>query len=379
VGLDTFVDPRREGGQVNQNCGGAVCTLDRIEGKEYLRYPTFPVHVAIIRGTSADTAGNITLEDEPVTLGILPLALAARNSGGKVIAQVRRLVQHGTLKPAQVVVPGILVDAVVVAPDQSVSGGKELNSALTGEIRLPLESIQPLPLDARKVIVSRANAEIRPGMVVNLGVGIPVDIPRIALEWGTIAQTTFFPEHGSVGGVPGDRSIFGTNINPDCIMDSADVFDFFRGGGLDATFLGFGQIDQRGNVNVSRFADIIPGCGGFIDITHKTKKVVFCGTLTSGGLETKISHGALSIVKEGLHRKMVRAVEQLTFNAACAMSRNQDVTYITERAVFKLESSGLVLSEIAPGIRLQEDLLQNVDFEVKIGSNLVTMDEKYFT
>lgn len=378
VGINTFVDPRLCGGKVNQKTGANIVSLERVQEKEYLLYPTIPVNVAIIRGTTADMNGNVTLEDEPVSLGVRMLAMAARNCGGKVIAQVRRLAQRGSLKPAQVVVPGILVDAVVVDPEQSVSGGTALNPALTGEIRLPLEVIPPLPLDARKVILRRAAEEVRPGTVVNLGVGIPVDIPRIALEAGVVDGMTFFPEQGSIGGVPGGRAIFGTNINPEGLLDSTDVFNYFLGGGLDTTFLGFGQIDSSGNVNVSKFGNIMPGCGGFIDITHRTKKIVFCGTFTSGGLAIEVQGGGLNIIGEGKNRKLVREVEQITFNAQNAHARNQEVTYVTERAVFRLESSGLVLTEIAPGVQLEKDVLKNMDFRVAVSRELKQMKDGFF-
>lgn len=375
VGLNTFVDPRLEGGRVNSNTTSDLCSLLVIGGKEYLSYPTFPIDVAIIRATTADTDGNLTLEDEPVTLGIATLAMAAKNSGGKVIAQVRRLAQARSLKPRQVVVPGLLVDAIVVDPDQSISGGRELSPALTGEIRLPLQAIDPLPLDTRKVIVRRAAEELGEARIINLGVGIPVEIPRIALEAGIIDRLTFFPEHGSVGGVPASREIFGANINPDAIIDSTQVFDYFQGGGLSATFLGFGQIDELGNVNVSKFNGIVPGCGGFIDITHRTPKVVFCGTLTAGGLEAQVKDGQVVITKEGKFHKLVPRVEQVTFSAKNAIARGQDVTYVTERAVFKLTPRGPVLTEIAPGIRLEEDVLANIDFPVQVSPELKTMDQ----
>lgn len=378
VGLNTFVDPRIEGGRLNQRTTADICSLQVVDGKEYLCYPTFPINVAIIRGTTADTHGNITLEDEPVTLGIATLAMAAKNSGGKVIAQVRRLAEVGSLKPRQVVVPGIMVDAVVVDPDQTISGGKELNPALTGEIRMPLEAIEPLPLDIRKIIVRRAAAELGEARIVNLGVGIPVEIPRIALETGIIDRLTFFPEHGSVGGVPAGREVFGANINPDAIIDSTQVFDCFQGGGLDATFLGFGEIDELGNVNVSKFNNVVPGCGGFIDITHRTKKIVFCGTLTAGGLEAKVKDGKLVISKEGRFRKLVKRVEQITFNAENAKRCGQEVTYVTERAVFKLTAQGPVLTEIAPGVHLQENIMDNIGFPVQVSPGLKTMDQIYF-
>jgi len=378
VGINTFVDPRFEGSKMNKKTIEDIGSLITIEGKKFLCYPTFPVNVAIIRGTTADTNGNISLEDEPVKLGIFTLAMAVKNSGGKVIAQVRRIAQPGSIDPKQVEVPGILIDAIVVDPEQLITGGKELNPILTGEIRIPLETVKSLPLNDRKVIVRRAVREIGDSKIINLGVGIPVGIPMILLKESSIDNLSFFPEHGSIGGIPAGREIFGTNINPDAIIDSTQVFDYFQGGGLDATFLGFGQIDQLGNVNVSKFNNIIPGCGGFIDITHKTHKVIFCGTLTAGGLKTEVKNGKLKIIQEGRFKKMIRRVEQVTFSGKNATLRNQKVIYITERAVFKFESGGLTLTEVAPGIRLEEDVLSNIEFLVRVSENLKIMDGKLF-
>jgi len=379
VGINTFVDPRLEGGKFNEKTKEDIVSIITIEENIFLCYPTFPVDVAIIRGTTADTNGNISLEDEPVKEGIYTLAIAAKNSGGKVMAQVRRITQPGTIHPKNVVVPGIFVDTIVIDPEQSFSGGKKLNPSLTGEIRSPLETIEPLPLNDRKIILRRAFREIGDLKIINLGVGIPGDIPRILLEErGSMEDVRFFIEHGSIGGVPAERGFFGTSVNPEATIDSTQVFDSYLGGGLDLSFLGFAQIDQLGNVNVSKFNNIIPGCGGFIDITHKTHKVVFCGTLTAGGLKTEVKNGKLKIIQEGRFKKMIRRVEQVTFSGKNAALRNQEVIYITERAVFKLESELLTLTEIAPGIRLEEDVLSNIEFPVRVSKNMKIMDGKLF-
>lgn len=378
VGLNTFVDPLLEGGRMNRAGDAPLASRIEIGGEPYLRYDLAPIQVALLRGTTADKHGNISLEHEPVSLGVKTLAMAVKNSGGKVIVQVSRMTQAGTLHPRMVEIPGIYVDAVVVDPDQDRAGGARLSPALTGEIRLPIEQIGTVPHGLTRVIVNRAADEIGESRVVNLGVGIPVEIPKMLVERGEADRATFYPEHGSVGGVPGERAIFGTNVNPDAIVDSTQVFDFFLGGGLDITFLGFGQIDSRGNVNVSKFNGIVPGCGGFIDITHRTRRVVFCGTFSAGGADIEIANGRVSIRAEGKHAKFVPAVEQVTFNSDEALRKGQDVHYVTERAVFSLRPGGLVLEEIAPGVDVKRDVLERIPFEVSVSPTLAIMNPRYF-
>ena len=299
-------------------------------------------------------------------LGVRTLAMAARACGGKVIVQVKRLVKRGSIDPQKVVIPGIMVDMVVVDENQAPSGGK-MNPALTGEIRIPISALEPLPLDAAKVISRRAAREItKQCAVVNLGVGIPVNIPMIQVEDGADQDTIFFPEHGAIGGVPAERAIFGTNVNPEAIIDSTDVFRYYRGGGLTQSFLGFGEFDQYGNVNVSKFNGIIPGCGGFIDIAHKTPKLVFCGSFTAGGAKIEIGGGRLHILQEGKYRKIVEKVEQITLNGQEALKKGQDITYVTERAVFHLTSAGIELVEYAPGVDIQKDILDLIPFTILV-------------
>lgn len=379
VGIGTFVDPDVEGGCINARATTPLSQRVNIDGEIYLRYGAEPVHVALLRGTTADEHGNISLEDEPVSLGVKTLAMAAKASGGKVIVQVRRITQGGALHPRMIEIPGIFVDAIVVDPDQSVSGGAVLNPALTGQTRLPLQHIEPLPPSVSRIVVSRAADEIGAHQIVNLGVGIPVDIPKILVERGLSDQAVFFPEHGSIGGVPGDRAIFGTNINPQAIMDSTQVFEYFLGGGLDMTFLGFGQIDAQGNVNVSKFNGIIPGCGGFVDITHKTPRVVFCGSFSAGGARIEASEGRLDIQAEGRYSKFVPSVEQITFNARQALLKGQHVLYVTERAVFSLQTDGLQLEEIAPGVDLQTQVLDLIPFKVRVSPTLTSMPTTHFS
>lgn len=377
VGIGTFVDNEVEGGCMNPCAENTLCWHETLRGKEFLCYKNEKIDVAILRGTTADEFGNISLEKEPMTLGVKTLAMAAKASGGKVIVQVSRLAKHGTIDPQKVLIPGIMVDMVVVDQEQNASGG-EMNAALTGEVRIPISELPPLPLDLAKVISRRAAREItREHMVVNLGVGIPVNIPMIQVEEGMDQKTIFFPEHGSIGGVPAGRAIFGTNINPEAIIDSTEVFRYYRGGGLNQSFLGIGEFDRFGNVNVSKFNGIIPGCGGFIDIAHKTKKLVFCGTFTAGGAQIDVGGGRLTIHQEGKYRKLVEKVEQITLNGQEALRKRQDVTYITERAVFKLRPEGLELVEYAPGVDIQKDILDLIPFAVLVKAP-VEMDAALF-
>ena len=294
VGLETFVDPDRDGGKLNASAETSLASRVQIGDETYLKYDAIPAQIAFLRGTTADEFGNISLEGEPVSLGVRTLAMAVKNSGGKVIVQVERMTRGNFLAPRMVEIPGILVDAVVVDAEQPPSGGA-LNPALTGEIRLPRTSMQPLPQGIDRIVASRAAAEVKSQDIVNIGVGMPIGVPRIVAERGMADEVTFFPEHGSVGGIPADRSVFGANINPAAIIDSTNVFDFFCGGGLNISFLGIGQIDKFGNVNVSKFNGIVPGCGGFIDITHKTRRIVFCGSFSAGGLDVEFVGGQLKI------------------------------------------------------------------------------------
>jgi len=366
VGIGTFVDNELEGGCMNSCAQNTLCWHETLHGEDKLCYRNEKIDVAILRGTSADEFGNISLEKEPMTLGVKTLAMAAKASGGKVIVQVGRLVKRGSMDPQKIQIPGIMVDMVVLDEEQPASGGK-MNPALTGEIRIPISSLDPLPLDVAKVISRRAAKEIKKQhAVVNLGVGIPVNIPMVQVEDRAERETVFFPEHGSIGGVPAGRAIFGTNINPDAIIDSTDVFRFYRGGGLTQSFLGFGEIDQYGNVNVSKFNGIIPGCGGFIDIAHKTPKLVFCGSFTAGGADISVGDGRLTILKEGKYRKIVKQVEQVTLNGQNALRKGQDITYITERAVFKLTPQGLEMVEIAPGVDIQKNIVDLIPFPIVI-------------
>ncbi|WCK56415.1 acyl CoA:acetate/3-ketoacid CoA transferase [Aneurinibacillus sp. Ricciae_BoGa-3] len=379
VGLHTYVDPRYDGGRLNAKTTDNVSKVIEIDGEEHLFYPSIPIHAAIIRGSIADESGNITLENEPVTLSGLEMAMAAKASGGYVIAQVKQVVANNTLHPRDVAIPGMLVDAVVIDPDQKQSLLEADEPSWTGQVKLPLEQVyKPLPLNSKKVVLRRAAKELQDGDVINLGVGIPVGLPQLAIEEGFFDKVTFSLEHGAVGGIPMGEEVFGAHINPSSIISSPQVFDFYHCGGLSASLLGFAQIDSSGNVNVSMFNGVFRGSGGFIDITHKTKKIMFCGTLTSGGLDLSIENGKMKIIQEGKHKKFIPKVEQLTFNAQMALKNKQEVLYLTERAVFRLEEQGLTLIEYAPGMDIDRDILAYIDFKVNISPDLKEMEADLF-
>jgi len=378
VGLHTFVDPRVEGGRLTPRTTEDLVQVVSFAGGEWLFYPALPVQVALIRGSSADPAGNIGMEEEPAFIQGLTLALAARASGGIVIAQVKRRVEAGAIPPKAVAVPGGLVDAVVVHPEQQQTWGGPYDPSLAGEPGAPKVALQPMPLDERKVVARRAAMELEAGAVINLGFGMADGVARVAAEEGIADRITFTVEQGLWGGVPAPGLIFGAVHNPEACIPVPSQMDFYHGGGLDIAFLGLAEADAEGNVNVSRFGGQLAGCGGFIDITQHSRKVVFCGTFAAGGLRVAAQDGRLRILQEGRHPKFVRQVEQITFSGRYARQQGQAVRYVTERAVFGLVPEGVVLLELAPGVDLQRDILPLMGFSPILPAEVRPMDARLF-
>lgn len=380
VGLKTFVDPRVEGGKLNSITEENLVEVLQIKGQEYLFYKSFPINIALIRATYADEDGNATVEKEAASLEVLSIAQAAKNSGGKVILQVEKVVKKGSLDPRKVKIPGILVDAVVEASPENhmQTFAEQYNPSYTGEIKIPEKSLEKLPLDERKIIARRAAMELIPGAITNLGIGMPEGVSMVAIEEGLGDFMKLTIESGPVGGIPVGGLSFGASINPDCIIDQGYQFDFYDGGGLDVAFLGLAQCDKHGNVNVSKFGPKIAGCGGFINITQNAKKVVYCGTFCAGIQRIMVEDGRLVIKEEGKLNKFVNTVEQITFSGEFAVEAEQQVIYITERAVFRLTSDGLMLIEIAPGVDMEKDILGLMEFTPVISKEIELMDGKIF-
>ena len=380
IGLGTFVDPRNGGGKLNARTTEELVELITVAGKEYLFYKAMPVNVAIIRGTTADADGNITMEREALTIDVLSVAMAAHNCGGIVIAQVERIADVHTLNPRQVKVPGAIVDCIVVADGEDChwqTFGSRYSAAYAAEVRVPLGSVPPMEMSLRKIIARRAAMELRANSVVNLGVGMPEGVAAIANEEKIADLMTLTAESGVIGGVPAGGLSFGAASNAQAVIDIGYQFDFYDGGGLDICFLGLAQADRQGNLNVSKFGPKLAGAGGFINISQNAKKAVFCGTFTAGAVEAAIIDGQLRIERDGKETKFVEQVEHCTFSGPYAAQEGKEVLYITERCVFRLTPEGLELIEVAPGIDIERDIIAHMAFAPRVSSPR-TMDPRIF-
>ncbi len=380
VGMGTFVDPEQLGGRMNECTTEEIVQRVEFDSETWLYLRSIPVDVAIIRATTADEQGNLSMEHEGGYLGVYDQAVAARNSGGLVIAQVKRVVAAGSIPPQQVRVPGVLVDHVVLDPDQTQTTQTLYDPAISGEIRRPLNDVAPVPFGPEKVIARRAAVELQAGEAVNLGFGISALVPQILREQGR-DNVTWVIEQGAVGGFPLTDFQFGCAANPQAIVASPDQFTYFQGGGFDRSLLSFMQIDRRGNVNVSRLAarpHVTAGVGGFIDITAAARNLVFSGFFTAGGLDVQIDDGRLTIAREGKVNKLVDAVEHITFSGDEALRKGQHVTYITERCVLRLLPDGLTVTEVAPGVDVQRDMLERADFPLRVSESVREMEGELF-
>lgn len=379
VGLRTFVDPRISGGKISESATEDLVHLDTIRGQEWLFYKAFPIDVCLLRGTTADSHGNVTSEREALELDVTSIAMAAHNSDGVVIVQVERIAMNGSLAPKNVLIPGALVDCVVRSKPENhhQTFGTPYEHAFSGEMRVPLEELPVMPLDERKIMARRAVMELPIGGVVNLGIGIPEGVAKVAAEEGLLDQVTLSAEAGTIGGMPQGGLDFGASLNPDAIIATNTQFDFYDGGGLDMACLGMAQADKYGNVNVSKFGKRLAGAGGFINISQNASRLVLTGSFTAGGLQVAVEDGKLRIVQEGKVRKFVDQVEHITFSGDFARETGQPVLYVTERCVFSVGGNGMELIEVAPGIDVENDILAHMDFMPYI-SNVRPMDARIF-
>ncbi len=381
VGLNTFIDPDNDGGRLNESTTEALIDRLEIDDEIWLRYRSFPINVALIRATTADKNGNLSVEREGIIGDILPIAQAAHNHGGIVIAQVEKIVDR-IADPKAVRVPGILVDHLVESPSghagHEQTFAESFNEAyvISRDDKVPT-TLEPLAFSCRKIIGRRALQEIQKGDIVNLGIGMPEAVASVAAESGRLEEFTLTLESGPIGGVPASGLSFGCSLYPDAIIDQPSQFDFYDGGGIDLAALGAIEIDQQGSVNITQFGKRFAGVGGFVNITQNARRVVFCAPFRVKGLDVKVDEGQLKITNEGLIPKFVKQVQQVAFHGPSAIERGQEVLYVTERAVFQLTSDGLALIETAPGIDLQTQILDQMEF-TPIEDNPATMPSQCF-
>ncbi len=379
VGLGTFADPRIQGGKISPKAVEDIVEVVDLGGEEWLFMKSFPIDCVLIRGTTADTRGNITMEREILTVDALAMAMAAKNSGGTVIVQVERVAKPDAMRSRDVVVPGVMVDYVVVSRPayHMQTFGTQYRPELSGELRVPLSHVRPLELDERKLMARRATFELKPYDVINLGIGYPEAVATVANEENILSYLTMTVEPGIVGGMPLGGLDFGAAVNGEAVISMPDQFDFYDGGGLDLTCLGFAQCDSQGNVNASQFGPRVAGCGGFINISQNTERVLFLGTFTTGGLQVAVEAGTVRVIQEGSIKKFVDSTDQVTFCSMFADAQDQEVFYITERCVFKLIAGKLSLIEVAPGIDVEKDILAHMDFTPVVGQ-VAKMDPRLF-
>lgn len=378
TGLHTFVDPRQQGARQSPCTPPAFVEVIELAGEEWLFFKPVPVNVAFLRGTTADEDGNVTMEQEAVFGEMLAMAQATRRAGGIVVVQVKRLASRGALPAKQVKIPGILVDFVVVDAAQRQTYATDYDPSYSGELRIPVGDIKPLPMGPRKVIVRRAAMELFPGAICNLGAGVSTGLSTIAAEEGLLDVATLTNEQGLIGGAPITGRDSGGAQNFAAMIDQSAQFDFYDGGGLDLAFLSFAEVDAAGNVNVSRFGDKIIGVGGFINISQNARCMVFNGTLTAGELDVVWQDGKTVIRKEGKHQKFVPKLEQICYSAAMAHARGQVALFVTERAVFRIGDQGLELIEIAPGLDAERDVIAHMGFRPAVSAALRPMDARLF-
>lgn len=381
IGLKTYCDPRIKGGKINSAAKEDLVELIEIDGKEFLKYKVPNYDIGIIRGTTSDENGNITMEEESSIIDSLDIAMAVKASGGKVIVQVKNVVSSASIDRNDVVIPGVFVDAVVISQNPEEfhrqTPGTYYDPIISGKYKSEDYSFPKLELNERKIIARRGVLELRDNSVVNLGIGIPEGVASVAAEEG-LENIILTVESGLIGGIPLGGSNFGSAVNSWASLSMVHQFDFYNHGGLDRTFLGFAEIDEKGNINVSRFGNRIGGCGGFIDITQSTKNIVFCGTMTADGLEVRTINGKLEIVNEGKKKKFLKNIEEITFSAQQSFENEQNIIFVTERCVFKLEKDGLVLTEIAPGIDIDKHIFSQMEFTPRVSDELKEMDARIF-